>query len=38
MGNVRGEESSSYTLLRDQNGEFKVRVIVMRGEAPSDTH
>jgi hypothetical protein len=35
-GDVRGEESSSYTLLRDESGAFKLRVIVMRGETPSD--
>ena len=34
-GEVLGEESSSYTLLMDESGEFKVCVIVMRGEGPS---
>jgi hypothetical protein len=34
-GEVRGEEASSYTLLQDETGEFKLRVIVMRGEGPS---
>lgn len=28
-----GEESSSYTLLRGEDGGFKVRVVTMRGEA-----
>jgi hypothetical protein len=30
---VLGEESSSYTLLRGEDGGFKLRVITMRGEA-----
>jgi hypothetical protein len=34
-GETRGEESSSYTLLRDETGEFKLCVILMRGAAPS---
>ena len=28
-----GEETSSYTLLRGEDGSFKVRVITMRGES-----
>jgi hypothetical protein len=31
-----GEESSSYTLLRGEDGGFKLRVITMRGEAGND--
>lgn len=31
---VHGEESSSYTLLRGEDGSFKVRVVTMRGETP----
>jgi len=31
---VRGEESSSYTLLRGEDGGFKVRVVTLRGETP----
>lgn len=31
---VLGEETSSYTLLRGEDGSFKVRVITMRGETP----
>jgi hypothetical protein len=31
---VLGEESSSYTLLRGEDGSFKLRVITLRGEAP----
>jgi hypothetical protein len=31
---VLGEESSSYTLLRGEDGGFKVRVVTMRGETP----
>ena len=30
---VLGDESSSYTLLRGEDGSFKVRVVTMRGEA-----
>ena len=29
---VLGEESSSYTLLRGEDGSFKVRVVTMRGQ------
>ena len=38
-GNDRtvGEESSSYTLLRGEDGGFKLRVITMRGEAGNDS-
>jgi hypothetical protein len=36
-GKEHGEESSSYTLQRDDDGEFKMRVIVMRGEELSTT-
>ena len=32
-----GEESSSYTLLRGEDGGFKLRVITMRGEAGNDS-
>jgi hypothetical protein len=28
---VKGEESSSYTLLRGEDGSFKVRAITLRG-------
>ena len=31
---VLGEESSSYTLLRGEDGGFKVRVVTLRGETP----
>lgn len=31
---VLGEESSSYTLLRGEDGSFKTRVVTMRGETP----
>jgi hypothetical protein len=31
---VLGEESSSYTLLRGEDGGFKARVVTMRGETP----
>ena len=30
---VLGEESSSYTLLRGEDGSFKLRVITMRGQS-----
>lgn len=30
---VLGEESSNYTLLRGEDGSFKVRVVTMRGQA-----
>jgi hypothetical protein len=33
---VLGEESSSYTLLRGEDGGFKLRVITLRGESPTD--
>ena len=33
---VVGEESSSYTLLRGEDGGFKLRVITLRGAAASD--
>jgi hypothetical protein len=32
-----GEESSSYTLLRGEDGGFKLRVVTMRGEAGNDS-
>lgn len=32
-----GEESSSYTLLRGEDGGFKLRVITMRGEARNES-
>jgi hypothetical protein len=32
-----GEESSSYTLLRGEDGGFKLRVITLRGAAGNDT-
>ena len=31
-GDEHGEESSSYTLKRSSDGEFKMRVVTMRGE------
>jgi ketosteroid isomerase-like protein len=34
---VLGEESSSYTLLRGEDGSFKLRVITMRGASPLET-
>jgi hypothetical protein len=33
---VLGEESSSYTLLRGEDGSFKLRVITLRGESATD--
>jgi hypothetical protein len=30
-GDEKGAESSTYTLCRDEDGELKIRVIVMRG-------
>jgi len=35
-GKVLGAESSSYILKRDDNGDFKLRVILMRGVETSD--
>jgi len=32
-GDEHGEESSSYTLMRGSDGEFKMRVVTMRGES-----
>jgi ketosteroid isomerase-like protein len=32
-GDEHGEESSSYTLSRGSDGEFKMRVVTMRGES-----
>lgn len=32
-GDEQGEESSSYTLKRSSDGEFKMRVVTMRGES-----
>lgn len=32
-----GEESSSYTLLRGEDGGFKLRVVTMRGEAGNES-
>jgi hypothetical protein len=37
QGEVVGEEVSSYTLLRGENGSFKLRVATMRGESPPDS-
>jgi hypothetical protein len=34
---VLGEETSSYTLLRGEDGSFKLRVITMRGATPVET-
>jgi hypothetical protein len=37
-GQVLGAESSSYTLKRNSEGDFKLRVVLMRGvEDPVDT-
>ena len=33
---VLGEEASSYTLLRGEDGSFKLRIITLRGAAPLD--
>jgi len=30
-GNTLGAESSSYTLKRSEDGEFRLRVVLMRG-------
>jgi hypothetical protein len=32
-----GEESSSYTLLRGEDGGFKLRVVTMRGQVGNDS-
>lgn len=34
---VLGEEASSYTLLRGEDGGFKLRVVTMRGESASES-
>ena len=34
---VLGEESSSYTLLRGEDGSFKLRVVTMRGATPLES-
>ena len=34
---VLGEESSSYTLLRGEDGGFKARVVTLRGETPQQS-
>ena len=33
-GNEVGEEASSYVLRRDDSGQLKLHVAIMRGEAP----
>ncbi|HEY8947037.1 MAG TPA: hypothetical protein VIM73_22490 [Polyangiaceae bacterium] len=35
QGRERGEESSSYTMMRDANGALKIRVVLMRGAKSS---
>jgi hypothetical protein len=35
-GDVVGAESSTYTLRRDDDGDLKLRVVLMHGEEPGD--
>jgi len=37
-GNTRGAESSSYTLKRNRDGDFKLRVVLMRGVEVAGKH
>ena len=34
----RGAEYSTYTLERDERGDLKMRVAIMRGEATKESH
>jgi ketosteroid isomerase-like protein len=36
-GKTVGEETSSYTLLRGEDGGFKLRVVTMRGASPAQS-